>query len=277
MSAVVNISCLWEWSWVFSECLGRAYGHFLQGDDVRVETLYSSKPFFYFLSDIKEEKLREDRGVPYAQKAYQNDFDPKKEWGEIWTPPPIKDYYSKTFDISSQKPILIINNKYNIEWGVKPYNILDLDALFSIFTKFQSEFTIYYIRYDGSFHNKNSGYYDNVPSVPFDDYKMIREKFPKVNTIYDFMGEYDCDYNTAQCMLMSKSDRHISVAGGNAVLSSYFSKDNIIFTGKNCPRNASNRAVWRDNSWLSVLSGSNIYGVMDNEQLIKRCEGLWLR
>lgn len=275
MRSIVNISCLWEWSWVFSECLGRAYGHYLRGDDVRVETLHSSQPFFYFLDDIKCNELREDRGVPYAEKVYKNNFDPNAEWGELWTPPPLRDYY-KTFELDIQKPTLIVNNKYNIEWGDKPYNILDLDALSSIFDKFQSDFDIYYIRYDGNFHSGNDGYYDNIDSLPFNDYKMIQEEFPKINTIYAFMEKHGCDYNTAQCMIMSKADKHISVAGGNAVLSSYFSNDNIIFTGKNCPRNASNRGVWKDNSWLSVLSGSNIYGVMDNESLIQRCGELWL-
>ena len=62
------------------------------------------------------------------------------------------------------------------------------------------------------------------------------------------------------------SSKHISVSGGNACLASYFGGDLIIYdAGTNNSSNS--RPIWKSNSWLNKLSGSNIIGVNSNEKL----------
>ena len=91
------------------------------------------------------------------------------------------------------------------------------------------------------------------------------------------MKRFDVDYNTAQCLMMSVADQHISVSGGNAVLSSLFSKDNVIYTHPKDHKNtADSRGVWHTDSWLSLLNDSAIYGVNDFHDLVKLCEEMWL-
>jgi len=88
------------------------------------------------------------------------------------------------------------------------------------------------------------------------------------------MEDHKVGINTAQCMVMSKSTKHISVAGGNATLSSYFGGDNIIFTSGDCK--AANRGIWHTNSWLKELGNSNIIGVQNYVDLLKSVSHRWL-
>jgi len=277
-----HIYAMYEWSWVFSDFLGTAYGYHINGYDVNISCPYGSKPFFYFLDNIKQEKLTQDcyytRTDHSTNSVYRKDFNPKDAWGDIWTMPPIKQYYQKDNPINNQKPILVVNNKHTMEWYKKPYNFLDLGVLKSIFSLFGDKYDIYYIRHNKEFHLDDfDGYHDNVDTVPFGDYDLIENEFPNVVTIYDFMKDYNLDYNESQCVIMSKSDKHISVSGGNAVLSSLFSKDNVIYTHPNDWKNtAVTRGIWHTDSWLSLLNNSAIYGVNDFHDLVGLCEDMWL-
>jgi len=248
-----------------------AYGAHLRGVDVKVTTVRSAKPFFYFLPSIRESHISQ---AGQDTRIYNIDFDPKKAWGKDWAPPPLKEYYSKISPLVLRKPILVINNKYNLEWGRGPFNVFDIDILSLLFTMLQDKYDIYYIRYDTGVPLKTGGYYDEVPSVAFDDYKVIKKNFPKINTIYDFINEHKIDYNTAQCLIMSKADKHISVAGGSAALSSYFAGENIIYGH---PTKGGHRGVWGTNSWLKLLGkDSKIYGYTDYGELASKCSELWL-
>jgi hypothetical protein len=64
------------------------------------------------------------------------------------------------------------------------------------------------------------------------------------------------------------SDKHISASGGNACLSAYFKGDLIIYDTINEVPGRSLRGIWQTNSWLELLSGSNITTANNYKQLL---------
>jgi hypothetical protein len=74
-------------------------------------------------------------------------------------------------------------------------------------------------------------------------------------------------------LLQSTSDKHITVSGGNACLSAYFGGDVFIFDSPE--GKGAGRGVWKDNSWLSMLGGANIFGFNDYATLIDKVKLNW--
>lgn len=271
------IDCVAEWTWVFTEGLGCCYGLHKQGRDIKIRTLPAAEPFFYFLNPDQIEEVNPSKFLTnstHSDQVYQKNFDPHKVWGECWSPPPIKNYYKKKSKIKiKDKPILVVNNKYNIEWSQKPYNFLSLDFLNEFFSYFIDFFDIYYIRYMGEARTSTQGYYDEVPSSEFNDYRLIADRHKEVNTIYDVMAQYGYGFNEAQLMIMSKSEHHVCSNGGTGVLSSYFGGDIFMHTNPEC--RAIKRGIWKTDSWLSCLSGANIIGHHDYDDMIEDCKQRW--
>ena len=267
-------SCISEWSWIFSEGVGTLYGAHLKGEDPQITTLHSAKPFFYFLDDNKivSHKVAGAFG-PGTAMFYEKDFNPKESWGEDWTPPPYKEHFGKISPIKSEKPIIVINNKYNPEWLAKiPKNFLPLDFLKEFLDKFSDEYQIYYMRYDSD--QDNSGYFDDVPSAEeYADYNLLKN-YPNVITIYDFMKKHNTGFNESQLLIMSKAKHIISVNGGSAVLSAYFGEDVVIYGHPDCK--STTRGVWFSDSWLKEMSGANIIGHLHWAQMLNDCEERWL-
>ena len=276
----MKIKALYEWTWIFSEAVGKAYGQYVKGEDVSVKTLSSTEPFFYFLDDSQletEEMSGLFSGSHQTNEIYKIDFNPNETWGKDWKAPPFKEHFSKVSLVNSEKPIIVINNKYNPEWDGTPYNFLPLDFLKEFFEKFSETYQIYYIRYTGGKHSgSDKGYYDDVGAYnkeSYNDYEII-DDFKNIITIYDYMEENDCGFNESQLMIMSKAEHLISVNGGNAVLSSYFGNDVVIYGHPNCK--STDRGIWKTDSWLKELGGSNIIGHLHWAQMLNDCEERWL-
>ena len=167
-------------------------------------------------------------------------------------------------------PTIVINNKWNKEWGNKPFNVFDIDSVKKIVETFNEKYLILYIRAFGD----EKGYGDSVSAEEFNDYEVLSE-YNNVITIQDIMKEYpDYSYNEIQLMMEATSDKHLTVAGANAIISSYFCGDVLIYRNPNC--NAGSRGIWMTDSWLSKLSGANIIGRDNRNELIKKAKRLWL-
>lgn len=257
-----------EWSWIFSEGLGTAYGEVQAGNEVEVYTLKAARPFFFFLKDknIKEtEKLTWIR----TKGTYNIDFDPKSSWGKNWTPPPLKEHYKGR--LKSNKPVITILNKYNKEWHDKPFNFLSVEAIDRLISRLKKDYCIYYIRQDAKL--KAEGYWDDFQGLEFKDHELIKEKHPEVVTIYDYIEDKKLGFNEAQLEILGDSKHVITTAGGGAFIASYFGEDVIIFNCKNCK--SSTRGVWSTDSWLKVFNNSNIFGFQDYDEMIKFVSERW--
>ena len=268
-----------EWTWIFTQFAGISYDLHENEKLHEIESFPSSKPFFYWVDESNIKVTQRGgliSGSTHNEDVYKIDFNPKKVWKE-WTPPKYSEYYGKLSPLKSEKPIIVINNKYNPEWGQQiPFNFLPLDCLKDFCEKFSDKYEILYIRYEGKGHSFENGYWDDVPSYTkeeYGDYELIKEF--GIKTIYDFMNEYDeKDFNIAQMMMMSKAKHILCTAGGNAVLSSYFGEDVVIYGHPDCK--STSRGIWHTDSWLKELSGSNIIGHTNWIKMINDCENRWL-
>jgi len=259
-----TINATEEWSWIFALSTGQAYGEYLSGNRVKIITHKGAEPFFYFADNIETTSITKNLRAGY-RGIYLKEFDPKK-YSSIWHPPPYKDYY-KEFIKTNTDEVIVISNKYNIEWGVKPYNYINLDFLEKFFKKFSSKYKIYYIRYRGI----GEEYSDDVAPLDFKDYELTNKY--NIETVYDIIDTYNIGFNTAQLYIHSKAKHTISVAGGNAILSAFFGTDLVQY--HNSTLMSKDRGVWGSESWLSKLGCTNVIGVNSYDDLFKICNERW--
>jgi hypothetical protein len=78
---------------------------------------------------------------------------------------------------NSGKPLLIIHNKYSIEWDSCPVNYIPLTTLKSLFVGLMNTFTIGYIRHSGA----SAPGYSNAHNtqLAFDDGELL-DHFPNI-------------------------------------------------------------------------------------------------
>ena len=117
--------------------------------------------------------------------------------------------------------------------------------------------------------------------IPFNDYEFIERNYPYVYTIKQFLKErtdLTTDYNIAQFMLEASSDKHLTLIGGNCKVSSYFGGDVIIYRwlGYRKHHRKGNRDIFKTDSWLKLLSGSNIICIETYNEILKYIDDNWL-
>lgn len=186
-----------------------------------------------------------------------------------WTPPPLKQIYSEKF--YSKKPLIIIQNKYTVEWKQGIFNYFSIEILDKLVREFKDSYDIVYIRPEGN----NKGYYKDENKIEvFDDYDFLSLNHPEVILFPDLLKKTpNVDYNTLQFMVEANSERHITTSGGNACVASYFGGDVIIYDSTQGA--GAGRGIWKTGSWLKDLSGANIYGVNSYEDVIQKSVDLW--
>lgn len=247
-----------EFTWDMVRALPLCYYYHFNKIDYQLEHKPNLSSLYYFVKNKKE----------VGKFNEENPMDTYSEQGpsftkENWLPPPIK----KDFEgvLNFEKPTLIVNNKYSKEWLKPPKNFIDIETLDCIFSQYKDKYQILYIRPLDI--NSKDYYVDQNQILKFNDYELIKEKHSEVVTVYDILDIHtDLNFNTAQFAMHATSNKHISVSGGNACLASYFGGDLIIYD-VGTHRSGESRPIWKSNSWLNKLSGSNIIGVNNNEQL----------
>jgi len=124
--------------------------------------------------------------------------------------------------------LVIISNKYNIEWGQPPVNYIHsntLDVIFDYLTK--QNYTIIYNRL-----TSDLDYDDGVEQMPLGDFNLIKNKYPNVYTIQNLMNEYNLNLNELTLRLYPLCKKFISVQGGTSIISSMFGGENIMLVNK---------------------------------------------
>jgi hypothetical protein len=115
----------------------------------------------------------------------------------------------------SKKPLLIIHNKYNIEWESAPVNYLSLASLDKLLSELESIYTIVYVRHG---EDPGPGYSQDHNTPLFLNDAEILERHP---TVLSFEGLYRhrsqaYDLNTLKNAIYSRCYHFISVQGGGA-------------------------------------------------------------
>ncbi|WP_230680119.1 hypothetical protein [Pontibacter sp. 172403-2] len=204
-----------------------AYWHHLNGTLLKTISCKNTKDL-YFFSENHEEKydvrlwrpLSASYDVP--NMTHCNTFSFSK-----WARVPLKEHYQNDrfrFD----KPLLIIANKYNIEWDGAPINYLDYATLNQIITTYKDKYQIVYNR-------PSSGQIveDNSEILDLKEHARMRQEHPEVIVMDDLYAQHKAtvnSFNHLQLLLYANCSHFISVHGGTAALASYFGGTNIIFS-----------------------------------------------
>jgi hypothetical protein len=253
-----------EFTWDMIRALPKAYYLHSRGTPVEVHCKPGLSELYYFADKIVEL----DKFHGYNDSISYNNEAPDYALKE-WLPPPLKERFKGK--VAFTKPTVVIQNKYALEWLTGVYNYFPTEVLGELFDYLKEDYDIIYIRPKG---NTKNYYQDENEIKPFKDYEFIEEYHPYVYTIDKFINQYpELSYNTLQMLLQSTSDKHITVSGGNACLSAYFGGDVFIFDSPE--GKGAGRGVWKDNSWLSMLGGANIFGFNDYATLIDKVKLNW--
>ena len=204
-----------------------AYWHHLNGTLKQTISCTNTKPFYYFSDNHLEQ---------YQKRVWQAGYDyydvpnmthsPTFDFSK-WTRVPLKEHY-KNEEFVFGKPLLVIANKYNIEWDKPPINFLDIPALDRIVSMFK---TTYQIIYNRPLATQIVG--DNSETMDLKEHAWLREKHPEVllmNDLYDRHRAAVQSFNHLQLMVYANCGRFISMHGGTAALASYFGGINIVLS-----------------------------------------------
>jgi hypothetical protein len=120
---------------------------------------------------------------------------------------------------TDERPLLIIHNKYNVEWDVGPINHIPLVTLETMFHLLKHDFTIVDIRH--GIAPKDPGFSDDHnTSLPFEDRELL-DCHPEVFCFDDLYAAHrvrggNQDLNTFKNVLYSRCLNFVSSQGGGA-------------------------------------------------------------
>jgi hypothetical protein len=245
-----------EFTWDMVRGLPKAYYYEKNNIDYNLFIKSGLKGTYFFSKNIFEIKLFNNLNSKETYNREKPSFT-----NANWLPPPLELIFRNN-DYNFKKEVVVIQNKYSVEWNEKPYNFFDLSTLKNLFRVLTKKYDVVYIRPESSI--KKGYFQDDNEILNFEDYKLIEEKFPNVFTLRNFLNKEN-DFNITQFKLHSNSLKHICVSGGNACIASYFKGEVLIYDSPEGIK----REIWDSNSWLSELSGSKINGFNDKDKLLK--------
>lgn len=214
--------------------------HFLKKSGIlkqsKIISYSGMRPYYFFLDDSEYEEKNNSRVhiacfnrhfLPEHLRNDDNIFD-KGETIENFLPPNYNDFFNDV--IKTPLPLLIVQNKFNSEWGDNPKNFLNLQELNYLFTELQDIYNIVYIRTN---EFRGTGYsHDHNEDMSFkiEDKETISSKFPKVVLIENLMFQYpNITFNTLKCLLQSSAKVTISTIGGYNFFDAYFPSKHLIY------------------------------------------------
>ena len=152
---------------------------------------------------------------------------------KMMDPPDFHGNYIQYPNLFEEKPIFVIQNKYNSEWGGPPRNYFDVETLAEIIEILKNSFKIVYIRSNDIRMNEYSHDNNEENSKQLYDKEMIRETFKNDVILYeDLLLQRQCinyDFNKLKCILLSQATYTLSTIGGFNFFDAYFPCEHIIY------------------------------------------------
>jgi hypothetical protein len=199
----------------------------------KITTYKGMKNFYYFIKP--ENIIEKDEFRKYVYRARRpflvnNNEHVHRFDMRCWLPPPYKLQFQNTKFVYD-KPLLIIHNKYNVEWKIRPFNYFSVELLDTIFSTLKDKYTIVYIRPTTRINlaayafsiDKN----DMIEGLK--DYELIESKYKDSVILFDdLLMKADSNYNRLKLELFAMCDNYITVQGGNAHMISFFYKKLLV-------------------------------------------------
>jgi hypothetical protein len=207
-----------------------AYWHYKNGTLERTIGSVGTKELYFFSPNHVEEYDKRvwvdfNYNIEIPNSVDHNLLYDYTKWEKV----PLKEQYVNN-KIVFDKPILVIANKYNIEWGQDPVNFLDLEMIKFICEFCQDRYQIIYNR-PSPFHIVN----DESRILELGEKRCIKEIFPSVIFMEELYEEFFKEvksFNHLQLLVYANASSFISVHGGTSTLASYFGGKNLIFSPK---------------------------------------------
>lgn len=205
-----------------------AYWHYQNGTLAGTVSSKYTKELYFFSPDHREQfDTRSNEGnynFEMPRILYSQDYDMSK-----WTPVPLKETYRNNVYVYD-KPILIIANRYNMEWDGPPVSFYSMDMLAFILDKLKSRYTVIYNR-----PRPQHITMDNSDIYDMDEFSWLAKAHPEVILMEDLFKENKAkanNFNHLQLMVYANASHFISIHGGTATLASYFGGTNLILSKK---------------------------------------------
>lgn len=204
-----------------------AYWHYLNGTLKKTISCKGTKELYFFSPDHEERYDKRKVNASFMafhipNMTHSNSFSYKK-----WKQVPLKQHYSNNLFVYD-KPLLVIANKYNIEWDRPPINFLDIETLDQIISACKGRYQIVYNR-----PQPKNIVEDNSEILDLYEHAWIRKQHPEVIFMDDLFEQYGGqvnNFNHLQLMVYANCNHFISIHGGTGALASYFGGINIILS-----------------------------------------------
>lgn len=245
-----------------------AYWHYKNGTLKATRSSKYTSELYFFSPDHKEvfDKRTNEGNYNFEMPRilYSHNYNMKK-----WLPVPLKQQYQNDIFVY-EKPILIVANRYNMEWDGPPISFFDIPTLQFIFENLQTKFTIVYNRpAPKNITADNSDIYD------LNEFDWIKTNYPGVILMEDLYEENKVkvkSFNHLQLMVYANASAFISIHGGTATLASYFGGTNLILS-KQGPEHYFDCYQ----KLYPQLSGAKIFHAKDYEKLRGFIEELFMK
>ena len=229
---------------------------------IGVETTEGMRPFYFFLGDaqVKIKYPNRDRlSRAHSKIPWQNLYNDELNYNE-WLAPPFKEHFrpqelNLTSKYDSQKPILIVSNKFNYEWTHAGLNAIPIDALQVIFGKCTDAYNVVYNRINPKYIIGDS---DTLKYEAFPDMDLLAQ-YPEVidiNSIHEANMNDGVDVSTMQLRLFSKASRFINVQGGIMHFAAYFGGKQLCYLVRNGGIHTRRQDYLKLQSWHKKLGGA---------------------
>jgi hypothetical protein len=203
-----------------------AYWHYKNGTLKTTKSTTFSKELYYFSPNHEEcftERTNEGNyNFEVPRVLYSHDYNMSK-----WLPPPLREHYANDI-YQFEKPVLIIANRYNMEWDGPPISFFSIDVLDFVIKNLKENFTIIYNRpKPQNITTDNSEIYD------LGEFEWLEKAHPEVILMEDLFKENKAkakNFNHLQFMVYANASKFLSIHGGTATLASYFGGTNIILS-----------------------------------------------
>jgi hypothetical protein len=205
-----------------------AYWHYKNGTLKSTKAAkFTNEMYFFSPNHAEVFDTRSNEGnynYEMPRILYSQNYDMKK-----WEPVPLKEKYQNNI-YTYEKPILIIANRYNMEWDGPPISFYSMEILEFIIKRLTSKYTIIYNR-----PRPQNITMDNSDVYDMDEYNWLEKEYPEVilmeNLYKENLGNAS-NFNHLQMMVYANAEKFISIHGGTATLASYFGGTNLILSKK---------------------------------------------
>lgn len=223
----------------------------------------------YFFSEKHEEKYTKRRHQILRSFPNNTLNCQKFDYRYLHFPDYKKQFANELF--FGMKPLLIVHNKYTMEWNGPPINFINIDTLRYIFENYRERYHIIYSRL-GSKSNDEHIVEDHQGDFAKGDFADEEEELlkqhsiTKVQDLYRMHQDSANNFNHFQLLLHSKCENFVSVQGGTSALASYFGGKNLIYAVRGSE--VRNR-LYDSNNLFSKVSDQSIFRAKSYDEMVR--------